>query len=114
MKDVDSEQMSGDDDSSYSSVSSIDSDEEVDEDNFEEEDFDSCVIDMIGNRIVPINSLSNIVRKNCCCRRCAVNNHRKYVNDFIQFTKDYDDRIKMEESSMLFGSKLESMNCFQN
>ena len=49
-----------------------------------------------------VDSLYTIIRTSFCCKRCAVSNHHKYVNAFIRFTKDFDEKLDREESNIFF------------
>ena len=62
-----------DSDFSMSGDSTSISEEEIDD---WEEDDELCISDMVGNRIFPIDGLCSELRKNVCCKKCAVkNNH---------------------------------------
>ena len=96
------------DDTSYSASSSNISDYKDDGEEWKDED-DACVTDMVGNRLLPINSLCQKLRKNLCCKKCAVHNHRKEISKFLSFARDYEEKAKIEESESLFGSKVERL-----
>ena len=96
------------DDSSYSESSESDFDALEEEDYDEEEDI-GVMEEMVGNRIIPIQSLCQMIRKKFCCRNCAVKNHRDYMNNFLVFAKEYEDGATEEEGKRLFRNRLERL-----
>ena len=97
------------DDSSYSSESSASS--VYSEENFgivEEED-ETCLTDMVGNRILPVGKVAKVLRKDTCCRRCAVRNHKTYITKFLKFCKEEEEKVALEESRQLFLSRTQRL-----
>ena len=94
----------GEDDSSFSS-SSISSDESLE---FEEKE-ENCITDMQGNRIISVGKFTAAVKKSMCCKKCAIDGHRKYIQDFLHFAKEYEEKIQREEASIFFQDKIERL-----
>ena len=93
------EEDSDDDDSDFSTLSDI-SEGDDDEDWDEKEDLH--VSNMTGNRILQVDKLASILKEHMCCRKCAVHNHTNHMRRFLQFTKEYEDKMKREEYDNLF------------
>ena len=94
------------DDSSYSSAFSMDTDDEELEEELEDVQ-DSCMLDMVGNRILPIKKLSDAVAKHMCCRKCAAAEHASVISQFLSFSKEYDRAMEESEEEMEFDNKEE-------
>lgn len=82
--------------SSYSSVDDLEDYDEMESD---------CITDMKGARILPIEKVAKAIREEMCCRRCALNGHKKYMNDFISFTIEYKEEVKKKKAKELFSSR---------
>ena len=100
------EEDSDDDDSDFSTLSDI-SEGDDDEDWDEKEDLH--VSNMTGNRILQVDKLASILKEHMCCRKCAVHNHTNHMRRFLQFTKEYEDKMKREEYDTLFHSRLDRL-----
>ena len=100
------EEITGnDDDESWSSNSSYGSSSEDDDDlaSFEEEEeTESCLTDLVGNRILPVGKIAKIFREVVCCKKCAVRNHKSYMKDFLDFCQQHKADVAQEERRQLF------------
>ena len=73
---------------------------------YNEDDFDVCATNTIGNRLLPMESLENVLQNSFCCCKCTTSNHCKYVNNFLRFIKEHNEKVEKEEDEILFGSRL--------
>ena len=100
-EDTDSTYEASEDESSVSS-GIIDNDES-------DEDVNFLSSEMTGNRLVEIANLCNKIRENLCCKKCAVENHKKQTRLFLSFARSYDEEVKKEEEKLVFDSELERL-----
>ena len=76
------------DDSSFSSSeSSATSDYDEEDFGVVEDEEECCLTDIVGNRIIPVGKLAKVLRRDTCCRKCAVKNHKAYIAEFLAFCK---------------------------
>ena len=44
-----------------------------------------------------------------CCKKCAVDGHRKHIRDFLAFTDMHEEKLRREEDDKFFADKLERL-----
>ena len=90
--------LENEDNSSLSSDSSNSLSSGSDDDFGEAEDKDeSFLTNMVSNRILPISKVIKVLQRHTCCHQCAFCNHKKYIENFPEFYKDYEERVQQEE-----------------
>ena len=99
-----------DSNSAYSSASSSKSDASEDDDLLEYDILeDACVTDMRGCRILRMESLAKTIQQKMRCKKCALSGHTDYINEFINFTVEYEAKLEKDERELLFGSRMDRM-----
>jgi hypothetical protein len=105
---ADKEDEFDEDDSDSEYIVGEDEEDKFDEDNSDSEDEDEeCLLDMVGNRILPVKKLFDAVTENMCCKKCAAREHSKFVSQFLSFSRKYESTVSEAEGQLYFGSKLE-------
>ena len=104
----------GDDDDNESSDSeyTVSSDsEEEDEvpDDLGDEDEANCISDLEGNRLLPLGKVMNVMSNSMCCTKCAIQNHKVLMDEFIDFCSAYEEKMKREETELIFYSKVDRL-----
>ena len=74
-----------------------------------EEEEESCLTDLVGNRILPVGQVVKAFRQNVCCRKCAVKNHKSHISAFLTFCKEYDEKREREEQIKMFHSRTQRL-----
>ena len=92
--------------SDYSSESS-DSSEKEEEELGEKEM--NCVTDLQGNGLLPIGKIIGAISNDMCCSKCAITNHNSIMNEFIDFSSNYEENVRKEENGIPFYSKLKRL-----
>ena len=70
------------DDEDYSTDDTVE-DKELDVDSDEEDP--TCICDMQGNRVLPIQKMVKTINRNMCCRRCTVRETKLQLKEFFAF-----------------------------
>ena len=86
------------DDSDYSAFLSDYFEHKDDVGEWDEEN-NLCVSDMMGNHILPVNSLCQTLCKNICCRIYAVHNHWQQVKLFLTFAREYKEKSRWKKET---------------
>jgi hypothetical protein len=105
----DKEEEFDEDDSGCEYIVGEDEEDEFDKElvqNLEDED-EECLLDMVGNRILPVKKLFDAVTENMCCRKCAARKHSQFISQFLSFSSKYESTVSEAEGQLYFGSKLE-------
>ena len=62
------------------------------------------MLDMVGNRILPIKKLSDDVAKHMGCRKCDAADHVSVISQLLLFSREYDSAMEESEEEMEFES----------
>ena len=64
---------------------------------------------MKGNHNVKVDDLCQVFGETMCCKSCALSGTKKYILDFVNFTKEYEDSVVKEEKEQLFYSRIDKL-----
>ena len=102
--------LDNEDNSTFNSETSESFSSGSDDDFREAEDKgECCLTNMVGNRILSIAKVAKVLQRHTCCCRCAFHNHKNYIKDFLDFCKEYEERVAQEEQRELFMSRTQRL-----
>ena len=90
------------DDEDYSTDDTVE-DEELDVDSDEEDP--TCICDMQGNRVLPIQKMVKTINRNMCCRRCTVRETKLRFKEFFAFCDKYEENCRTKLQTKRFYSR---------